>query len=218
MKTVGTTLLLLTLLCALCALASANSIAITGDAFKGYATSNGDFNIQGSGLNLYQGTPDGPSAIGSCNMGSSCNFGFTIGPTSVFCAYCLGLSGGSLGGTAVEFLDTSLTFKGSAVWNGQSNINVPLTISGMIIGYELINCQPGGISCSLGPEEFALSITAKGTGDFTMNEVGLIQGVYVTLSGTASTSPVPEPVSLVLTGSGLVVVFLSKKARARKSA
>ncbi len=159
-----------------------------------------------------------PASSDPATWEASCNFGFTIGSTTVFCSYCLNLSGGSLGNTAVEFLDTSLTFKGSAVWNGQYNLNVPLTISGMIIGYELINCQPGGTSCSLGPEEFALRITAKGIGDFTMNQAGLIQGVTVNLSGTASTSPVPEPVSLVLTGSGLVVVFLSKKARARKSA
>lgn len=218
MKTVCTTILLLFVICASCTLASANSIAITGTAYLGYAEFNGDFMIQGPGLNLFQGTPDGPSFIGSCNMGSSCNFGFTIGSTNVFCSYCLNLSGGSLGNTAVEFLDTSLTFHGSAVWNGQYNLNVPLTISGMIIGYELINCEPGGIGCSLGPEEFALRITAKGIGDYTVNQAGLIQGVTVTLSGTASTSTVPEPVSLVLTGSGLAGIWLSKRARVRNSA
>jgi hypothetical protein len=217
MKTVCKMLVLLMLVCALCGLASANSIAITGTAYEGYAEYNGDFNIQGPGLNLFQATPDGPSSLGLCNMGSSCNFGFTIGSTSNFCTYCLNLSGGSLGSTAVQFLDTSLIFHGSAVWNGQYNLNVPLTISGLIIGYELINCESGGVGCSLGPEEFVLKITAKGIGDFTVNQAGLIQGVTVTLSGTASPSPVPEPVSLVLTGSGLVCIWLSKKGRVRNS-
>ncbi len=49
MKTVCTTLLLLMLICALCALASANSIAITGTAYKGYAEFNGDFKFRAQG-------------------------------------------------------------------------------------------------------------------------------------------------------------------------
>jgi hypothetical protein len=37
-----------------------------------------------------------------------------------------------------------------------------------------------------------------------MTSTGLIQGVTVNLTGTATTTTVPEPLSALLTGSGLV--------------
>jgi hypothetical protein len=111
----------------------------------------------------------------------------------------------------VQYLDTKLTFSGSAVWNGQSNLNVPMTFSGTIVGYELINCQSGGVGCSLGPEEFALHVSGHGTGGVAMNGAGQIEGVTVNVNGTANTSTVPEPMSLALTGSGLVGVWLAKR-------
>jgi hypothetical protein len=218
MKAICSTLLLLAVICALCGFASANSIAITGTAYEGYAEFNGDFNIQGLGLSLVQGTPDGPSFIGICSMGKLCNFSFTIGSTSNFCAYCLGLSQGSLGNLTAQYLNTSLVFTGSAVWNGQLNMNVPLIISGLIVGYELVNCSAAGIGCTLGPEEFALRINAQGVGDFTMSSTGLIQGVTANLTGTATTTTVPEPMSALLTGSGLIGAWLTRRARGRKSA
>jgi hypothetical protein len=218
MKAICSTLLLTAVICALCSFVSANSIAITGTAYEGYAEFNGDFNIQGLGLSLIQATPDGPSFIGICSMGKLCNFSFTIGSTSNFCSYCLGLSQGSLGNIMAQYLNTDLVFSGSAVWNGQLNMNLPLTISGLIIGYELVNCSGGGVGCSLGPEQFALRINAQGVGDFTMSSTGLIQGVTVNLTGTASTTTVPEPMSALLTGSGLVGVWLTKRARSCRSA
>jgi hypothetical protein len=217
MKAICSTLLLSAVICALSSFASANSIAITGTAYEGYAEFNGDFNIQGPGLSLIQATPGGPSFIGICSMGSLCNFSFAIGSTSTFCTYCLGLAQGSLGSLMAQYFNTSLVFSGSAVWNGQLNMNVPLTISGLIIGYELVDCS-GGVGCSLGPEEFALRINAQGVGDFTMSSAGLIQGVTANLTGTATTTSVPEPMSALLTGSGLVGIWLTKRARVRKSA
>jgi hypothetical protein len=68
--------ILLCLACFIGTLASANSIPITGVGFKGQPASNGccyngDFTIQGPGLSLGQGTPDGPNSIGSC-VGGGC--------------------------------------------------------------------------------------------------------------------------------------------------
>ena len=80
--------ILLCLVCFVGTLASANSIPITGTAIAGQpdlnCCFNGDFNIQGLGLSLIQGTPDGPSSLGSCTVGTVCNFSYSIGSTATF--------------------------------------------------------------------------------------------------------------------------------------
>jgi hypothetical protein len=205
--------------CFLSSLASADSvnIPITGTASQGFAITYGDFNIKGPGLSLYQALPDGPLDIGVvCDVGSVCNFSFTINRSGAyFCTYCLAYDSGSLGNKVVEFLQPSLQFTGSAFYSGGGSQNVPMILSGTIIGYELINCASNG-SCSLGPKEFTLHISGTGTGQFLIAPMGggvgvaSIQGVFTNFTGTATTA-VPEPISLVLTGTGLVGILIRKK-------
>jgi hypothetical protein len=114
------TITLLLLFCSLSIFAKASSIQtipISGDAQIGepyICCLNGDFTISGPGLSLFQGTPDGPSFIGSCDLDTVCDFSFTIYSAADFCAYCINYSGGSLGGKTADFLDPTLTFTGSA--------------------------------------------------------------------------------------------------------
>lgn len=203
--------MLLCLACFIGTLASANSIPITGVANKGQSPGccfNGDFTIQGPGLSLGQGTPDGPNSIGSCVVGTVCNFSYSIGSTAAFCT-CPGLSGGSLGTKTADFLDSSLIFTGSAFYPGGTTITVPMTFSGTIIGYQL-NC--GNFGCSLGPVVFTLHLTGSGITTVTLQNFGSsssINGVFTNLTGTATV--VPEPISLVLTGTGLVGVWVRRK-------
>ena len=155
---------LLCLVCFVSTLASANSfhsIPITGVGFVGQpgfnCCFNGDFNIQGLNLSLNQGTPNGPASIGSCTVGTVCNFSYGIGSTATFCTYCTGFSEGSLGTKTADFLAPSLTFTGSAFYPGGSSMTVPMTITGTIIGYELVNCN-NSVGCSLGPIVFSLKL------------------------------------------------------------
>src|SRR5882762_4495319 len=134
------------LLCWMSSLASANSvsIAVTGTGWQGQpgfnCCFNGDFSITGPGLSLFQSSPDGPTSIGTCVAGTVCNFSYQIGSSATFCTYCTGFSGGSLGGKTADFLDSSLTFNGSAFYSGDSTMTVPMTVTGSIIGYKLVNC------------------------------------------------------------------------------
>jgi hypothetical protein len=127
--------------------------------------------------------------------------------------YCLGLTEGSLGNKTVQFLDPLLSLTGSAYYSGESSLSVPLILVGTITGYELVNCDPAGSNCSLGPKEFTLHIVAKGTGQISFLPDGtypaLITGMTINLTGTATT--VPEPISLVLTGTGLAGVWIRRK-------
>ena len=189
---------------------SIDNIEITGTALQGLDISYGDFEFQGKGLSLAQGFPVGLSSIGSCSLGAMCDLSFNIVSAAWYCSYCKDLSGGSFRGIIVEFLDANITFVASALYSGQSDITVPLTFKGTIVGYKLVNCS-GNVDCSLGPKVFSLHISGQGTGDFFMSDMGVIRGVSATLTGRASV--VPEPTSILLMGSGLAGIALAKRSK-----
>jgi len=211
-KTLPLTLAFFLALTTLASADSVNSIAITGTAYDGFASSSGDFIIHGSGLSLYQSSPGGPSFIGICDLGSLCNFTFSSGSLGSFCDYCSLYSSGTFGNAVAEWFTGGLTFSTPpVVWNGQSVMNLPLTISGQIIGFELLNCS-GGFGCTLGPQVFDLKIAGKGTGEFQMVQTGLILGVSASYTGTVTpVSTVPEPIPLLLMSSGIAAIGLAKK-------
>jgi len=205
-------------LCFVVAAASAdsvNTISITGTTFYGFATTAGDYNIQGPGLNLFQFDPDGPNSIGFCTVGTVCSFTWSPVDSSNFCTFCTGYSGGSFGSNEAQYLSPNLVFKGSAFYSGGDSLTMNFTVSGTIFGYQLVGCTEG-VGCSLGPQVFALKISGTGSETLTINELSgtpsQIVGLQGTFSGTAApVTTTPEPGSLLLTATGLAGVWMKRR-------
>ena len=210
--------LLYLLFCVLSSLTFADSvqtIPISGAGWKGQpfigCCYSGDYRITGPSLFLNHGTPDGPAVIGSCVLGEVCDFSYTVGGPSGFCSLCTLFSFGSLDGKTANYLDAVLTFSGSALYSGASTMIVPMTVTGSIVGYQLVNCTDG-YDCTLGPVQFRLNIVGQGEATVSLNDSNEILGIYTDFTGTASTVRVtPEPISLVLTGTGLVGIWIKRK-------
>lgn len=214
---------LLGLVCVTCTIASAdsiNSIPIGGFAQYGAVGcgggcfSNGYFQIGGPGLSLSFGTPDGPGSIGTCTVGTLCNVSFVINlqNETPFCYYTPGCSLGTYGNKTADFLVPNLKFTGSAFYSGQDHLTVPMSVMGTIIGYQLVDCSPPGVDCQLGPRLFTVRLVGQGEGSVPMLALDShadILGNANTFTGVATV--VPEPASLILTGSGLLGVWMKKR-------
>ena len=215
------TLVLGAMLCLLAAESYADSVStipISGTTYDGFATTEGDYNIQGPGLSLWQADLGGPSFIGYCTIGTVCNFSWSPANPAAFCPWCTRFSGGSFGSTQMQWLQPNLVFKGSAFYSGGNTLSMTFTVSGTIYGFQLVGCDSEGYGCTLGTQVVALNISGTGTETLSINDLSGTPSQVVGLSGTFSgtATPItttPEPGSMILMGTGLAGVWIKRRRR-----
>jgi hypothetical protein len=204
-------------ICASSSITLATTIPITSGSIQdGFFISSGDFDMEGPNLSLFQSTPDGSDLSGavSCAVGAVCNLSVSIGVFNRLCTLCSDETGGMVGNKTAELLSGSLTISGSAFYSGGDTLKMPVNITGTIVGYELINCGANGDpACSLGPVEFRLRISAHGI-DTLFFVSGDPIGMLSTVNGFATVAP--EPTSLLLTGSGLIAIWIRRRRAAMR--
>ncbi len=208
----------LCLLAAACYADRVTTIPITGSTYDGFATTEGDYKIQGPGLSLWQADPGGPSFIGFCTIGTVCNFSWSPVDPASFCTLCTTFSGGSFGSTQAQWLEPELVFTGSAFYSGGNTLTMSFTVSGTVYGFQLVGCLSDGSNCSQGPQVFALKISGTGTETLTINDFSgtpsEIVGLWGTFSGTATpVTATPEPGSMILMATGLAGVWMKRRTR-----
>lgn len=207
-------------------LARATQIAVTGNAAKGFASSD-DYSFSGPDLTLDAGAIDGPSIVVPSSQG--CGFGCGLTVDSPESPVAPGYSGGSVDGAAADFLVGKITF---AFAPGFPTVLVPLagsdsgpiTFSGEVAGFDLI--PVGSTGYELGPEAF--DVVLSGTGTLTEEDCraapcvptspdSAFVGFRYTLTGAAM--PTPEPDTLNLVGGGVFIlgILLLRRTAARSA-
>ena len=206
----------LCLVAAACYADSVTTIPITGSTYDGFATTEGNYKIQGPGLNLWQSDLGGPSFIGYCIAGTVCNFTWTPAhPGILQLLHEILRRFIWVNASAVAGAEPAL--QGISVLFGGDTLTMSFTVSGTIDGFQLVGCDAYG-NCSLGPQAFALNISGTGTEILTINNFSgtpsEIVGLEGTFSGTATPiTTTPEPGSMILMGTGLAGVWIKRRRR-----
>ncbi len=186
--------------------AAAAPIAISGTAGMTSAV-EARFQLSGSGFTAQSSTIDWRSPVLVCAQNSTCDVTLQVPASLDFQGIFPDTSSGSLNAVPADVLGGGLTFTGSvfippATINTPVAFTVPVTLTGSISGYRLVDCGPGG--CAL--PDLVWNVAVSGTGRLDLSGFGgPPQDAFVTAgyTFTGTATPTPEPSSWLLLGTGL---------------
>lgn len=188
--------------------ARADAISITGGAIE-VEDSFARIGVTGAGIDIGSSTIDFGLIPVQCTPGSFCDMTISVPAALTFEGPANnvefgGTSASVLGNTSANAVGGFLRFSGGAfIPAGSSlpNITIPVTLTGVLQGYDFINCPA---VCF--PSELLWTLDISGTGQATFSDGGGLsyQSVDYTFTGTAVTAP--EPPNLILLTIGLLGV------------
>jgi hypothetical protein len=185
----------------------ASTIPITGNASMDGDVS-ASFQFSGPSLSLFSGTVDlVPGDITGNKIPASYTY-------EGFVANAPQQSGGTVDGVTADVLAGVLTVDPDFGPGNESD--VPATASGLIYGYQVIS-HPGGGGLSLGNLLWTVDINAAGTLTEDSEGADVTHAHYTFTSGTAAVTLTPEPASLLLFATGLVMLSLLTHRQMKKS-